>query len=427
MRHGLSGDEALKRIEQLRVNEPTSNKPSPETNQQCEMVRGWTEFKKPSAAINNPVPALVADDKFKPGEKIKILSGKHIGQLGFVQNFYPPKGIYRVKLDQNKQVVAQKPDKLARIEQSGELFGRYLGCFIGLAVGDALGTTLEFKSPGSFEPMIDMVGGGPFGLKPGEWTDDTSMALCLAASLVEKGFDPKDQMERYAKWHEKGYMSSNGKCFDIGITIKSALSNFQKTGNPISGSTAERSAGNGSLMRLAPVPLYYASDPIEAVIKSAESSKTTHAHPACLDACSYFAGLIIGALQGASKDEILSKNYCASEGYWSHNRLHTDIESIANGEYKQKKSHQISGSGFVVHTLEAALWAFYSTESFEEGCLKVVNLGEDADTTGAVYGQIAGAFYGYDAIPAKWKEKLAKRDLLENTAQALFKAADGNR
>ena len=134
---------------------------------------------------------------------------------------------------------------------------RYRGCLLGLAVGDALGTTLEFCRPGSFTPITDMVGGGPFRLKPGQWTDDTSMALCLASSLTERGgFDARDQMERYVRWWREGYWSSTGRCFDIGNTTSAALSRFQKTGDPFAGSTDPHAAGNGSLMRLAPVPLF---------------------------------------------------------------------------------------------------------------------------------------------------------------------------
>jgi ADP-ribosyl-[dinitrogen reductase] hydrolase len=135
---------------------------------------------------------------------------------------------------------------------------RFRGCLLGLTIGDAVATTLEFKQPKSFKPISDMVGGGPFRLKPGEWTDDTSMALCLATSLVEKnGFDPKDQMNRYCRWWKTGYLSSNGRCFDIGNTVAEALQLYQKTGDPIAGSTNPHSAGNGSIMRLAPVPMFY--------------------------------------------------------------------------------------------------------------------------------------------------------------------------
>jgi ADP-ribosylglycohydrolase len=179
-----------------------------------------------------------------------------------------------------------------------EAADRYRGSLLGLAVGDALGTTLEFQAPGTFDPIDDIKGGGPFGLKRGEWTDDTSMALCLAESLVQsKGFDALDQMRRYCRWMNEGYMSSNGSCFDIGATVGAALRSFERSGDPISGSTNANSAGNGSLMRLAPVPLFYGLDARAAIEFSAESSRTTHGAQEAVDACRYYAGLIVGALQ----------------------------------------------------------------------------------------------------------------------------------
>ena len=121
---------------------------------------------------------------------------------------------------------------------------------MGLATGDAVGTTLEFKRPGSFEPLSDMVGGGPFDLRPGEWTDDTSMALCLAESLSEcGGFDPADQMDRYVRWQRDGHLSSTGACFDIGATTLASLTRYRRTGDPLAGVADPHSAGNGSLMR----------------------------------------------------------------------------------------------------------------------------------------------------------------------------------
>ena len=125
---------------------------------------------------------------------------------------------------------------------------RFEGCLLGLAAGDALGTSVEFKPRGSFTALNDMVGGGPFRLAPGQWTDDTSLALCLATSLMEKGyFDPVDQMTRYVRWWREGYLSSTGRCFDIGNTTAGALNRFVQTGQPASGSTSPRAAGNGSI------------------------------------------------------------------------------------------------------------------------------------------------------------------------------------
>jgi ADP-ribosyl-[dinitrogen reductase] hydrolase len=298
---------------------------------------------------------------------------------------------------------------------------RYRGALLGLAAGDALGTTLEFKGRGEFEPLTDMVGGGPFNLKPGEWTDDTSMALCLAESLVEKhGFDPIDQLERYVRWSEDGLYSVKGYCFDIGITTSGALRRFQQTGRADSGSTNPGAAGNGSLMRLAPAPLAFAADPAEAVRRAGDSSRTTHGAAECVDACRYFGGLLVGAVRGRPKEELLAANFTPVAGRWDAEPLAPKVAAVAAGSYRTKDEAEIRGSGYVVHTLEAALWAFAATDNFRDGALKVVNLGEDADSTGAVYGQIAGAFYGEAGIPPEWREKLAMRELIEQRAAQLL-------
>jgi len=298
---------------------------------------------------------------------------------------------------------------------------RYRGSLLGLATGDAVGTTLEFESPGTFTPINDMVGGGPFELKPGQWTDDTSMALCLAESLIEqKGFVPTHQLEKYLEWYRQGHLSSTERCFDIGDTSSSALQQFEKTGEPYCGSTDPQSAGNGSIMRLAPVPLFFAQNPKEAIAKSAESSRTTHGAATAVDACRYLGALLVGAVNGASREELLKERYSPIPGYWEENPLVEEIDEIAAGSFKQRQPPEIKGTGYVVKSLEAALWAFYHSQSFKEGCLLAVNLGDDADTTGAVYGQLAGAFYGEQGIPESWRLKLAYRDRIEYLAEQLF-------
>jgi ADP-ribosyl-[dinitrogen reductase] hydrolase len=298
---------------------------------------------------------------------------------------------------------------------------RYRGAMLGLAAGDALGTTLEFQRPGSFEPITDMVGGGPFGLEPGEWTDDTSMALCLAESLLEcRGFDAVDQMRRYVRWVDDGHWSSTGFCFDVGNVVQTAVSSFRQTGNGFSGPTGERTAGNGSLMRLAPAVLYFARDAALAIRMAADSSRTTHGTAAAVDACRYFGGLLVGALNGASKDELLAESFSPVPGLWQREPLHPAVAAVAAGTFRQKSPPQIRGTGYVVDTLEAALWAFATTEDFKTGALAAVNLGDDADTTGAVYGQIAGAYYGVEAIPADWRHRLALSTEILGLADGLF-------
>lgn len=290
---------------------------------------------------------------------------------------------------------------------------RFRGCLLGLAVGDAVGTTLEFRRRGSFEPLTDMVGGGPFRLRPGQWTDDTSMALCLATSLIERGgFDAHDQMRRYCRWADTGYLSSTGICFDIGTTVQSALRRYQREGNPFAGSTDPRSAGNGCIMRLAPIPMYYFPD-LGAVEQAAgESSRTTHGTAECVEACRLFARIICRALLGQARDEVMlgdAESLVAGES----------IRAIARGAYRSKSEADIRGTGYVVQSLEAALWAFARTDSFQEAILLAANLGDDADTTAAVCGAVAGAFYGVRGIPTHWLERLALRSEITRLADRL--------
>ena len=295
---------------------------------------------------------------------------------------------------------------------------RYLGCLLGLACGDAVGTTVEFKPRGSFEPLTDMVGGGPFRLEPGQWTDDTSMALCLGTSLlVCDGFDPADQMRRYVRWWRDGYLSSTGACFDIGNTVAGALQRFQQSDIPYSGSTDPWSAGNGSIMRLAPVPMFYADDMQQVAYYAAESSRTTHGAQEAVDASRLFGVMLALALQGATQAEILSASHLE---HFSEEDLAPAIRDIAQGGYQNKGRDEIKGSGYVVQSLEAALWCFWQTDTYRDAILLAANLGDDADTTAAICGQIAGAFYGVGAIPETWLAKLAERELIQDLAQQLF-------
>ena len=265
-----------------------------------------------------------------------------------------------------------------------------------------------------------MIGGGSFGLPPGYWTDDTSMALCLAESLLETaGFDPRDQMLRYLRWWRNGYMSSTGACFDIGNTTRAALARFERDGEPFAGVADADTAGNGSIMRLAPVPMYFRLSARHAVRCAADSSRTTHAAPAAVDACRYLAAIIVGAIHGAPKEVLVSRRYAPVNGIWDESPLVPLIDDIACGSFREKDPPAIRGTGYVVRSLEAALWAFDRSASFREGALLAVNLGDDADTTGAVYGQIAGAYYGVDAIPPEWRARLARRDMLERFAERL--------
>ncbi|WP_223066195.1 ADP-ribosylglycohydrolase family protein [Paenibacillus caui] len=296
---------------------------------------------------------------------------------------------------------------------------RFQGSLIGLAVGDAIGAAVEFQQPGTFDEVKDMTGGGVFDLPKGCWTDDTSMALCLAESLIEKkAFDAEDQMNRYVKWYRSGHLSSLGTCFDIGNATAQALHHYEQTGEAFSGSEDPFSAGNGSIMRLAPVPLFFVNDLVQAAKWSGISSKPTHAAKECMDGCRLFGALIAAAAQGMEKEQLL--HFSTFNFLWEDEPLAPKLAEVYKGSYKRLQPPEIQGSGYVVKSLEAALWAFYHSQSFEEGVLLAVNLGDDADTTGAIFGQLAGAFYGLVGIPSRWVEPLAKCDLILGYAKKLF-------
>ena len=302
---------------------------------------------------------------------------------------------------------------------------RFRGALLGLAVGDALGTTVEFEPPGTFTPVTDMVGGGPFRLPAGAWTDDTSMALCLAESLVEcQGFDPLDQLERYLRWYRDGYLSSTGACFDIGNATRQALERFERTREPYPGDADLDAAGNGPLMKLAPVALAFARDPELAIAYAADSARTTHGAPQALDASRYFAGLLVGALRGEPLATLLGDGpFEPLPGLWVRAALHPEIAEVAAGSFRAKRPRAIRGGGYVVEALEAALWALHSSEGFEDGVLAAVNLGDDADTTAAIYGQLAGAAYGSGAIPERWRERVVMGERIVELADELFELA----
>lgn len=290
---------------------------------------------------------------------------------------------------------------------------RARGALLGLATGDAVGTTLEFRPRGTFEPITDLVGGGPFSLDPGQWTDDTAMALALADSLLTcSGHDAHDQLERYVRWWQTGEYSCTGTCFDIGNTVRGALEAYLSTGDTDAGPTHPRTAGNGSIMRLAPVVLAFAPDRTTTVAAAAASSRTTHGAPEAVDACRLLAEILLRALRGADRDATLAP----VEGP----RASDALAAIASSRAWDTCSDQVRGSGYVVESLAAALWSVATSSTFEEAILRAANLGDDADTTAAIAGQVAGALYGASGIPSRWLERLAWRSRITDTADALL-------
>lgn len=302
---------------------------------------------------------------------------------------------------------------------------RRRGALVGLAIGDALGAAIEFRSPGSFKPVTGYRDGGPHGLKPGEWTDDSSMALALADSIGSVGWDLDDQANRYLAWWRTGKYSVNGRCFDVGIQTRGALSRFQEHKNAReSADTSERASGNGSIMRLAPVPIRYADlypdNVVELSRLAEESSLPTHASEQCLSACRYLAIVLAAFMHGEAREEILSPAWKPLQKLNDIKPLHPLIQAIALGSFRRKQPPEIKGSGWVVASLEAALWAFHDASDFEEAVLRAVNLGDDADTTGAVCGQLAGAFWGESGISDSWRSGLARMELLEEALKGVL-------
>lgn len=295
---------------------------------------------------------------------------------------------------------------------------RRRGALIGLAVGDALGAAVEFKTPGSFDPVTGFRNGGPHRLEAGEWTDDTSMALALADSIAKSGWNLNDQANRYVQWWRNGKYSVNGRCFDIGITTRNALNRFLTNNDALaSGNTSDQSSGNGSIMRLAPVPIRYAffyPNNIEEISRLAEeSSLPTHASDQCVSACRYLATVLAALIHGEDRDEVLSPEWKPLQQLNDIRTLHPLIQEIAQGSFRQKQPPAIQGSGWVVKSLEASLWAFHNADTFEEAVLKAVNLGDDADTTGAICGQLSGAYWGESGISEALRTGLARMDMIE--------------
>jgi ADP-ribosylglycohydrolase len=297
---------------------------------------------------------------------------------------------------------------------------RSIGALLGLAVGDAVGTTLEFRPPGSFAPIDDMVGGGPFRLTPGQWTDDTSMALCLAESILDTGtMDLEDQLRRYLLWKDGGYFSSNGRCFDIGSTTRAQLERFRRTGEAVDPNCDEESAANGSLMRLASVPIRWHTDVAVAAARSAESSRTTHPARRPVDACRLLGAMVSALINGESFDDVTAPDF------WRWDELHPEVSDVAAGTWKHKEPPAIRGTGYCIAALEAALWAVAGSDDFRSAVLRAANLGDDADTTAAIAGQIAGARWGASAIPTMWSAKVVAADRITALARGLHVAGGG--
>lgn len=303
----------------------------------------------------------------------------------------------------NRGVAAEEDPLLeaAALKAARGLRERYLGALVGLAVGDAVGAATQYRRPGRFTPVGDMLGGGPFDLPRGAWSDDTAMALCLAESLLESaGFDPRDQVARYRRWQKEGYLSATDQCVGITAGTAGALARARWRRQAFFGSHDPDALDPEPLSRVAPVVLYYFADATQAMEQAAQAARTTCQAPAVLNACRALARALHAALAGSSKATVLAA-----------------AEALV-GEISRPAA--LGQQGSAPAALAAALDVFARTDNFRDAVLAGANLGGAADVVAAVAGALAGAHYGAGAIPTLWRSSLMKLPLIEGFADRLL-------
>ncbi len=309
------------------------------------------------------------------------------------------------------------------------------GILLGLSVGDALGVPVEFTSRKTLQqrPVTTMISHGTHNQVSGTWSDDSSLSFCLAESLCI-GFDLKDQAQRFVNWYEQGYWTPHGKVFDVGIATSGAIWSLKNGTEPTkAGGNDERSNGNGSLMRILPLLFELQGKSIQERFQIVQQvSSLTHGHIRAVIACFIYLEYALELLQNKDKKGAFDKVSVACLEFLRNHALCSEKELFIfhrifpfdDPLYETKAIYdydepQLYSSGYVLHTLEAALWCFLNTDSYKDAVLKAVNLGEDTDTTGAVTGGLAGLFYGYEAIPEEWLSVLARRSDIEDLAVRL--------
>ena len=299
----------------------------------------------------------------------------------------------------------------------------------GLIIADAMGVPVEFTSreDRKLDPVTDMRGYGTYNQPEGTWSDDSSMAIATLVSIRDKGeIDYKDIMERFHDWCMYGAYTPFDEAFDIGIATSRAIMKYSNGAKPLeSGGKTEWDNGNGSLMRILPVCLYIFEKQRDMKLSDDESidiiyncSALTHAHLRSKIACGIYYFLVKAILD---KDgELIERlqqgvdNAFKYYGESAKSELDNFNRLISLSEFKDTPENKIQSTGYVVYTLEAAIWCLVNTYSYEEAILKAVNLGDDTDTVAAITGGLAGLYYGYDNIPDKWKVKLQKRDWIDS-------------
>jgi len=388
--NGLNGEDALSRLNELWQGSDRSDTwpDVPETPEQFDFIRNWT----PRVATT---PAFQIAPMFAAGpapEPAAPLAAEFAS---------PPDPM-------------SAPDVL---DAARSLRERFQGALAGLAVSDALAAHTQFRKPGSFAAVGDLLGGGPFDMPRGAWTDDTAMALLLAESLLTReGFDGHDQVQRFARWQREGYGSSTGQCLGISANVARALATAQYKRQPFAGSHDPEQLDKDPLSRVAPPVMYFFADAAVAVARAAEAARITAQAPLVLDCVRLLAAMLHQALSGRDKQAVLRP----PRDSWATVTTRPEVLAVYDGSYSRRMPPEITGGGHILQALEAALWAFHHGETFREGALLAANLGRDSDVVCAAYGQLAGAFHGVSAIPGIWRNSLIKQEVVIETADRLL-------
>lgn len=306
------------------------------------------------------------------------------------------------------------------------LRNKILAALWGVGVGDALGVPVEFRSREYLRnnPVTDMTGYGTHEQPAGTFSDDSSMTYCLAESLTVS-YDPENIAQNFINWYREGYWTAHGNVFDIGIATREALDRISKgETHLLAGGFEENSNGNGSLMRILPLVFYLLDKPVEQrYLFTKEISSITHMHVRSVISCFYyleFARCLITGMEKNKAYEVLKKQ--VSDFLVSRHINPAEInrfDRLLKGSIFELNESDIQCSGYVLHTLEAAIWCILTTKDYKDAVLKAVNLGDDTDTTAAVTGGLAGLIYGCDGIPPQWVSKLARFKDIENLAERL--------
>lgn len=324
----------------------------------------------------------------------------------------PPAGPPRAALSPRPESPAAAVDPLldpATLAAARSLRERFLGALLGLAVGDAVAAPTQYRRSGTFTPVGDLIGGGPFALPRGGWSDDTAMALCLADSLLAaEGFDAHDQVERYKRWQREGYLSATGQCLGITGSTARALAVAEWRRQLFSGSHAPDQLDPEPLSRVAPVVMFFFAAEEEAVQLASDAARTTCQAPAVLNACRDLARGLFLALSGQPKLRILAA-------------VQAGAEPRAGGSgFDTRRRERVRGNFTVTEALAVAIEAFATTGNFRDAVLHAANHGGNSDVAAAACGQLAGAYYGAAGIPAPWRDCLLQRPLIEGYADRLL-------